>query len=161
MRTVIITSALLLAACAAAPAAHAAAPAIAPPGTATLEALLACKAGSTFSEAEAIDALQAAGLARKPGGTFEPGTTPVALFGGTVTHADVNVAEGEKSIFVYLNGVDPKHLAKTWSVTTVNEYANTEAPSYVKRIDKHHTLHVIAGDDYEGYSAAVKCQITP
>lgn len=161
MRTVIITSALLLAACAAAPAAQAAAPAIAPPGTATLEALLACKAGSTFSEAEAIDALQAAGLARKPGGTFEPETTPVTLFGGTVTHADVNVAEGEKSIFVYLNGVDPKRLAKTWSVTTVNEYANTEAPSYVKRIDKHHTLHVIAGDDYEGYSAAVKCQITP
>ncbi|QBL40467.1 hypothetical protein MG068_08080 [Stenotrophomonas sp. ASS1] len=161
MRTVIITSALLLAACAATPAAHAAAPAIAPPGTATLEALLACKAGSTFSEAEAIDALQAAGLARKPGGTFEPETTPVALFGGTVTHADVNVAEGEKSIFVYLNGVDPKRLAKTWSVTTVNEYANTEAPSYVKRIDKHHTLHVIAGNDYEGYSAAVKCQITP
>ncbi|HEL3170085.1 TPA: hypothetical protein UMF63_001189 [Stenotrophomonas maltophilia] len=161
MRTVIITSALLLAACAAAPAARAAAPAIAPPGTATLEALLACKAGSTFGEAEAIDALQAAGLARKPGGTFEPETTPVALFGGTVTHADVNVAEGEKSIFVYLNGVDPKRLAKTWSVTTVNEYANTEAPSYVKRIDKHHTLHVIAGDDYEGYSAAVKCQITP
>jgi len=59
-----------------------------------------------------------------------------------------------------LNGVDPKRLAKTWSVTTVNEYANTEAPSYVKRIDKHHTLHVIAGDDYEGYSAAVKCQIS-
>mgnify|MGYP000849765888 FL=1 len=161
MRTVIITSALLLAACAAAPAAHAVAPAIAPPGTATLEALLACKAGSNFSEAEAIDALQAAGLARKPGGTFEPETTPVALFGGTVTHADVNVAEGEKSVFVYLNGVDPKRLAKTWSVTTVNEYANTEEPSYVKRIDKRHTLHVIAGDDYEGYSAAVKCQIAP
>ncbi|WP_295555051.1 hypothetical protein [uncultured Stenotrophomonas sp.] len=134
--------------------------AIAPTGTATLEALLACKAGSNFSEAEAIDALQAAGLARKPGGTFEPETTPVALFGGTVTNADVNVAEGEKSIFVYLNGVDPKHLARTWSVTTVNEYANTEEPSYVKRIDKRHTLHVIAGDDYEGYSAAVKCQIT-
>jgi len=30
----------------------------------------------------------------------------------------------------------------------------------VKRIDKRHTLHVIAGDDYEGYSAAVKCQIS-
>ncbi|ARQ89608.1 MULTISPECIES: hypothetical protein [Stenotrophomonas] len=149
---------LVLAALSAGATAHAA---IAPTGTATLEALLACKAGSNFSKAEAIDALQAAGLARKPGGTFEPETTPVALFGGTVTNADVNVAEGEKSIFVYLNGVDPKRLAKTWSVTTVNEYANTEAPSYVKRIDKRHTLHVIAGDDYEGYSAAVKCQITP
>lgn len=156
-----LTVSLLLAAVAAVPAAHAAAPAIAPPGTATLETLLACKAGSNFSEAEAIDALQAAGLARKPGGTFEPEVAPVALFGGTVASADVNVAEGEKSLFVYLNGVDAKRLAKAWSVTTVNEYANTEEPSYVKRVDKRHTLHVIAGDDYEGYSAAVKCQITP
>ncbi|NEY37368.1 hypothetical protein GTU99_35600, partial [Streptomyces sp. PRKS01-65] len=113
-----------------------------------------------FSAADAIDALQAAGLAKKPGGTFEPEDKPVALFGGTVTSADVNVAEGEKSLFVYLNGVDSKRLAKAWSVTEVNEHANTEEPSYVKRIDKRHTLHVIAGDDYEGYSAAVKCQIS-
>lgn len=162
MRTRNTAFAVVMTALAASSATHAAPPpAIAPAGTATLEALLACKAGSNFSEAEAIDALQAAGLARKPGGTFEPETTPVALFGGTVTHADVNVAEGEKSVFVYLNGVDPKRLAKNWSVTTVNEYANTEEPSYVKRIDKRHTLHVIAGDDYEGYSAAVKCQIAP
>ena len=94
----------------------------------------------------------------KPGGTFEPEDKPVALFGGTVTSADVNVAEGEKSLFVYLNGVDSKRPA--WSVTEVNEHANTEEPSYVKRIDKRHTLHVIAGDDYEGYSAAMKCQIS-
>ncbi|MBN5141648.1 hypothetical protein JY471_03800 [Stenotrophomonas maltophilia] len=157
----ILTASLFLATWAAGPAACAAAPAIAPPGTATLEALLACKAGSNFSEAEAIDALQAAGLAKKPGGTFEPESSPVALFGGTVSSADVNVAAGEKSIFVYLNGVDSQRLAKAWSVTTVNEHANTEASSYVKAIDKRHTLHVIAGDDYEGYSAAVKCQITP
>ena len=67
---------------------------------------------SNFSEAEAIDALQAAGLAKKPGGTFEPEDKPVALFGGTVTSADVNVAEGERSLFVYLNGVGAKRLAK-------------------------------------------------
>ncbi|MFZ4215468.1 hypothetical protein ACOZB2_29285, partial [Pantoea endophytica] len=79
---------LFLVTLAATPATHAAAPAIAPPGTATLEALLACKAGSDFSEADAIDALQAAGLARKPGGTFEPEVKPVALFGGTVTSAE-------------------------------------------------------------------------
>ena len=148
-----LTISVLLTALAATPATHAAAPAIAPPGTATLEALLACKA-------DAIDALQAAGLARKPGGTFEPEDKPVALLGGTVTSADVNVAEGEKSLFVYLNGVDATHLAKAWSVNTVNEHADTEEPSYVKTIDKRHTLHVIAGDDYEGYSAAVKCQIS-
>ncbi|OCK48322.1 hypothetical protein BA766_20040 [Stenotrophomonas maltophilia] len=158
MKTAPTVFALALAALVAGPAAHAA---IAPPGTATLEALLACKVGSNFSAADAIDALQAAGLAKKPGGTFEQEDKPVALFGGTVTSADVNVAEGEKSIFVYLNGVDSQRLAKSWSVTTVNEHANTEEPSYVKRIDKRHTLHVIAGDDYEGYSAAVKCQITP
>ena len=160
MKTATTTLVLLLTTLAAASATHAAAPAIAPPGTATLEALLACKAGSSFSAADAIDALQAAGLAKKPGGTFEPEDKPVALFGGTVTSADVNVAEGEKSLFVYLNGVDSKRLAKAWSVTEVNEHANTEEPSYAKRIDKRHTLHVIAGDDYEGYSAAVKCQIS-
>ncbi|TGR51749.1 hypothetical protein EN794_019330 [Mesorhizobium sp. M00.F.Ca.ET.151.01.1.1] len=128
-----LTVSLLLTTLAAASATHAAAPAIAPPGPATLEALLACKPGSNFSAADAIDALQAAGLAKKPAGTFEPEDKPVALSGGTVTGADVNVAE-------------------------VNEHANTEEPSYVKRIDKRHTPHVIAGDDYEGYWAAVKCQ---
>lgn len=156
MNTAAPAFALLLAALAAAPGATSA-----PAGTAALEALLACKAGSNFSEAQAVDALHAAGLAKKSGGTFEPQGAPVALFGGTVNSADINVAEGEKSVFVYLNGVDSKRLAKAWSVTQVNEYANTEEPSYVKRIDKRHTLHVIAGDDYEGYSAAVKCQITP
>ena len=160
MKIATTTLALFLTALAAAPATHAAAPAIAPPGTATLEALLACKAGSDFSAADAIDALQAAGLAKKPGGTFEPEDKPVALFGGTVNSADVTVAEGEKGLFVYLNGVDAKRLARAWSLTEVNEHANTEEPSYVKRIDKRHTLHVIAGDDYEGYSAAVKCQIS-
>ena len=49
MKIATTTLALLLTALAAAPATHAAAPAIAPPGTATLEALLACKAGSDFS----------------------------------------------------------------------------------------------------------------
>jgi len=133
-----LTLALLFGAFAATPATHAATPAIAPPGIATLEALLACKAGSDFSAADAIDALQAAGLAKQPGGTFEPEDKPVALFGGTVSSADVNVAEGEKGLFVYLNGVDPKRLARAWSVTEVNEHANTEEPSYVKRIDKRH-----------------------
>lgn len=61
-----LTVSLLLTTLAAASATHAAAPAIAPPGTATLEALLACKPGSNFSAADAIDALQAAGLAKKP-----------------------------------------------------------------------------------------------
>ncbi|TGV29989.1 hypothetical protein, partial [Mesorhizobium sp. M8A.F.Ca.ET.142.01.1.1] len=96
-----LTVSLLLTTLAAASATHAAAPAIAPPGPATLEALLACKPGSNFSAADAIDALQAAGLAKKPAGTFEPEDKPVALSGGTVTGADVNVAE-------------------------VNEHANTE-----------------------------------
>ena len=64
MRTRNTAFAVVMTALAASSATHAAPPAIAPAGTATLEALLACKAGSNFSEAEAIDALQAAGLAR-------------------------------------------------------------------------------------------------
>src|ERR1700704_2667733 len=84
MKTATTTLVLLLTTLAAASATHAAAPAIAPPGTATLEALLARKAGSNFTGAAAIDALQAAGLAKNPGGPFEPEDKPVALFGGTV-----------------------------------------------------------------------------
>ncbi|WP_303638764.1 hypothetical protein [Stenotrophomonas tuberculopleuritidis] len=128
-------------------------------GTAELEALLACKAGSDFTEAQVEAAFHAAGLSRDPGSVFEPKDTPVALYGGTVASADVSISRPYKSLHVYLKGVDHQGLARSWGVTTVNEAADTEEPSYLKKVDARHTLHVGAGDDYEGYSAAVTCQI--
>ncbi|CAM4275919.1 hypothetical protein CR156_06355 [Stenotrophomonas lactitubi] len=133
----------------------------APPAssTAALEALLACKAGSDFTEAQVDQAFHAAGLSRDPGSVFEPKDKPVALFGGTVASADVSISNPYKSLHVYLKGVDHQRLARSWGVTTVNEEAETEAPSYLKKVDARHTLHVGAADDYEGYSASVTCQI--
>jgi len=135
----------------------------APPAssTAALEALLACKAGSDFTVAQVEQAFHDAGLTRDPGSVFEPKDKPVALFGGTVASADVSVSNVHKSLHVYLNNVDHKRLAKAWSVTTVDDAAQTEEPSYIKQTDARHTLHVGAADDYEGYSASVTCQIHP
>lgn len=135
----------------------------APPAssTAALEALLACKAGSDFTEAQVEQAFHAAGLTRDPGSVFEPKDKPVALFGGTVASADVSISKPYKSLHVYLKGVDHQRLARSWGVTTVNEEAETEAPSYLRKVDARHTLHVGGGDDYEGYSASVTCQIHP
>ncbi|MEG0193443.1 MAG: hypothetical protein RR831_03890 [Stenotrophomonas sp.] len=127
--------------------------------TTSLEALLACKAGSDFTESQVEQAFHDAGLSRDPGSVFEPKDTPVALFGGTVASADVSISNPYKSLHVYLKGVDHQRLAQSWGVTTVNEAAETEAPSYLKKVDARHTLHVGAADDYEGYSAAVTCQI--
>ncbi|QKW57151.1 hypothetical protein [Stenotrophomonas sp. NA06056] len=137
----------------------AAAPSARATGTTSLEALLACKAGSDFTESQVEQAFHDAGLSRDPGSVFEPKDTPVALFGGTVASADVSISNPYKSLHVYLKGVDHQRLAQSWGVTTVNEAAETEAPSYLKKVDARHTLHVGAGDDYEGYSAAVTCQI--
>ncbi|HDS0950078.1 TPA: hypothetical protein QDZ34_004426 [Stenotrophomonas maltophilia] len=128
--------------------------------TAALETLLACKAGSDFTQAQAEKALQAAGLTHVPGGVFEAKGGNVALFGGTVDSANVDIAPGgSKSLHVYLKDVAADQVGRHLSVTTVNEDAETEAPSYIRKVDEKHTLHVGAADDYEGYSAAVTCQI--
>lgn len=130
-------------------------------GTAALETLLACKAGSDFTEAQAEKALQTAGLTHVPGGVFEAKGRKVALFGGSVDSASVDIAPGgSRSLHVYLKNVAAKQVGSQLSVTTVNEDAETEAPSYIRKVDAKHTLHVGAADDYEGYSASVTCQIT-
>ncbi|WP_416057881.1 hypothetical protein [Stenotrophomonas maltophilia] len=129
-------------------------------GTADLETLLACKAGSDFTQAQAEKALQAAGLTHVPGGVFEAKGGNVALFGGTVDSASVDIAPGgSRSLHVYLKDVTAEQVGRRLSVTTVNEDAETEAPSYIRKVDAKHTLHVGAADDYEGYSASVTCQI--
>lgn len=130
--------------------------------TAALETLLACRAGSDFTQAQAEQALRAAGLTPVPGGVFQPKGGKVALLGGSVTSADVSViAGGQKSIHVYLQGITAAQVGRSLSVTTVNDDADTEAPSYIRKVDTRHTQHVGAADDYEGYSAAISCQISP
>ncbi|WP_164074223.1 hypothetical protein [Stenotrophomonas maltophilia] len=129
-------------------------------GTAALEALLSCKAGSDFTQAQAEKALQAAGLTHVPGGVFEAKGRKVALFGGSVDSASVDIAPGgSRSLHVYLKNVAAEQVGRQLSVTTVNEDAETDAPSYIRKVDAKHTLHVGAADDYEGYSASVTCQI--
>ncbi len=129
-------------------------------GTAALETLLACKAGSDFTQAQAEKALQAAGLTHVPGGVFEAKGRKVALFGGSVDSASVDIAPGgSRSLHVYLKNVAAEQVGRQLSVTTVNEDAETDAPSYIRKVDAKHTLHVGAADDYEGYSASVTCQI--
>lgn len=151
---------LLLALATGATATATAAPATKP--TAALETLLACRPGSDFTQAQAEQALRAAGLTPVPGGVFQPKGGKVALLGGSVTSADVSViAGGQKSIHVYLQGITAAQVGRSLSVTTVNDDADTEAPSYIRKVDARHTQHVGAADDYEGYSAAVSCQISP
>lgn len=129
-------------------------------GTAALETLLACKAGSDFTQAQAEKALQAAGLTHVPGGVFEAKGRKVVLFGGSVDSASVDIVPGgSRSLHVYLKHVAAEQVGRQLLVTTVNEDAETEAPSYVRKVDAKHTLHVGAADDYEGYSASVTCQI--
>ncbi len=129
-------------------------------GTAALETLQACKAGSDVTQAEAEKALQAAGLTHVPGGVFEAKGRKATLFGGTVDSANVDITpSGSNSLHVYLKNVAADQVGRQLSVTTVNEDAKTEAPSYVRNVDAKHTLHVGATDDYEGYSASVTCQI--
>lgn len=124
-----------------------------------LEVLLVCKVGLDFSEVDVIDVLQVVGLVGKLGGIFELEDKLVVLFGGIVISVDVNVVEGEKSFFVYLNGIDVMYLVIVWLVNMVNKYVNMEEFLYVKIIDKCYILYVIVGDDYEGYFVVVKCQI--
>lgn len=156
MNTRLPTLLLALAASAAASAAPAAKP------TAALEALLACRAGSDFTQAQAEDALRAAGLTHVPGGVFEAKGGKVALFGGSVDSANVSIGpSGSKSLHVYLNDVSAPQVGRSLSVTTVNEAADSEAPSFIRKLDARHTLHVGAADDYEGYSASVSCLILP
>lgn len=129
--------------------------------TAALETLLACRPGSDFTQDQATQALQAAGLTPLRGGIFEVQTGKVTLFGGNVDSADVSIAPGgNKSLHVYLKDVTAEQVGRHLSVTTVNDAAETEAPSYLRKVDARHTLHVGAADDYEGYSASVTCQIT-
>lgn len=52
---------------------------------------------------------------------------------------------GSKSLHVYLKDVAADQVGRLW-VTTINEDAETEALSYIRKVDAKHTLHVGAAD---------------
>ena len=131
-----------------------------------LEALLQCKAGTTFT-AQAVEAqLQALGLVKSVDGFFLPllkGVQP-SLFGDQVLAALVSDADGEKKVVVYLKKQTGKQMAKKLGVTKIDEQADTDEPSYFKQTSKKTTLlvgaasEVFVGNDSIKYQSAVACQ---
>lgn len=132
-----------------------------------LEALLQCKAGTTFT-AQAVEAqLQALGLVKSVDGFFLPllkGVQP-SLFGDQVLAALVSDADGEKKAVVYLKKQTGKQLAKKLGVTKIDEQADTDEPSYFKPTSKKTTLlvgsasEVFLANTSIKYQSAVTCQL--
>lgn len=133
-----------------------------------MEALLMCKPGTRLDTRAAEARLQAFGLRKGDGGVFLPpaGAPRVQLFGGEVVAALVSDADGEKKLSVYLARPSGKQVAKKLGVTRIDEYANTDEPSYIKETGKKTTLMVgaaaelWAGNAPEAikYQAMVACQ---
>src|SRR6218665_362710 len=88
-----------------------------------LEALLQCKAGTTFTAQDVEADFQALGLVNGPDGFLLPmrkGQQP-SLFGDQVLAALVSDADGEKKVVVYLKKQTGKQLAKKLGVTKINQ----------------------------------------
>ncbi len=134
-----------------------------------LEALLRCKAGTTFTAKTVETQFQALGLVKSVDGFFLPllkGPQP-SLFGDQVLAALVSEADGGKGIAVYLKRQTGKQMAKKLGVTKIDEQANTDEPSYFKQTSKKSTLLVGAASEvFLGntsiikYQSAVICQLT-
>ena len=131
-----------------------------------LEALLQCKAGTVFKTDEVESKLQAIGLAKGADGFFLPmqkGQRP-SLFGDEVVAALVTTGDGEKKATVYLKRQTGKQLAKRLGVSKIDEYANTDEPSYFKQSSKKNTLlvgaaaEVFVGNHSIKFQSAVACQ---
>lgn len=134
-----------------------------------MEAILLCKAGTKF-DAKAVEArLEAFGLRKGEGGVFlPPANAPrVPLFGDEVVAALVTDADGEKKVSAYFGKQSGKQLAKKLGVSKIDEYANTDEPSYLKETSKKTTLMVgAAAELWAGnspnaikYRSAVTCQL--
>ena len=132
-----------------------------------LEALLQCKAGTTFT-AQTVEAqFQALGLVKSVDGFFLPllkGVQP-SLFGDQVLAALVSDADGEKKAVVYLKKQTGKQMAKKLGVTKIDEQANTDDSSYFKQTSKKTTLlvgsasEVFLGNTSIKYQSSISCQL--
>lgn len=114
-----------------------------------MEALLMCKPGTRLDAKAAEARLQAFGLRKGEGGVYQPpaGTPRVPLFGGELVAALVSDADGEKKLSVYLAKPSAKQMAKKLGVTRIDEYADTDEPSYIKETSKKTTLMVGAATE--------------
>ena len=131
-----------------------------------LEALLQCKAGTVLKTDEVESRLRAIGLVKGADGFFlshQKGAPP-SLFGDEVVASLVTTGDGEKKATVYLKRQTGKQLAKRLGVSKIDEYANTDEPSYFKQTSKKTTLlvgaasEVFVGNDSIKYQSAVACQ---
>ena len=132
-----------------------------------LEALLQCKAGTTFT-AQAVEAqFHGLGLVKSTDGFFLPllkGVKP-SLFGDEVLAALVSDADGEKKAVVYLKKQTGKQLAKKLGVTKIDEQADTDEPSYFKQTSQKTTLlvgsasEVFLGNTSIKYQSSISCQL--
>lgn len=132
-----------------------------------LEALLQCKAGTTFTAQAVESQFQALGLVRGSDGFLLPlrkGPQP-SLFGDQVLAALVSDADGEKKAVVYLKKQTGKQMTKKLGVTKIDEQADTDEPSYFKQTSKKTTLlvgsaaEVFLGNTSIKYQSAVTCQL--
>ncbi len=134
-----------------------------------MEAILLCKPGATF-DARAVEARwEAFGMRKGHDGIFlPPANAPaVSLFGDEVVAALVTDADGEKKAVVYLKKQSGKQLAKKLGVKRIDEYANTDGPSYFKETGKKTTLMIGSADELQvgaagksvRYNASVACQL--
>ena len=109
-----------------------------------LEALLQCKAGTTFT-AQAVEAqFQALGLVKSVDGFFLP------------------LLKGVQPSLLKQTG---KQMAKKLGVTKIDEQADTDEPSYFKQTSKKTTLlvgsasEVFLSNTSIKYQSAVTCQL--
>ena len=132
-----------------------------------LEALLQCRAGTTFTSKAVGAQFQALGLVKSEDGFFLPllkGTQP-SLFGDQVLAAVVGDEDGEKKAIVYLKNQTGKQMAKKLGVAKKDEQANTDDPSYFKQTSKKTTLlvgsasEVFIGNGSIKYQSAIACQL--
>lgn len=104
-----------------------------------LEALLQCKAGTVWKTDEVESRFRAIGLVKGADGVFlPPQKSPrPSLFGDEVVAALVTTGDGEKKATVYLKRQTGKQSAKRLGVSKIDEYANTDEPSYFKQTSKN------------------------
>lgn len=133
----------------------------------SLEKILKCQSGTIFTEKSITFLFQAAGLKKTTDGIFVPVTQspPVSIFSDDVVAALFSNGDGEIKTSVYLKNQNAKKLAKKLGANNIDEYANTDEPSYFRQTSKKTTLLVgsadslTVGNDSVHYNSMISCQI--
>jgi hypothetical protein len=133
-----------------------------------LETLAQCKPGTSITVKAVQAQLTALGLNKdKDGFYFAPDKQKIAFMDGEILAASVFTADGETNLSVYLNKQTGQQLAKQLRVTSIDEYANTDAPSYVKQTSKKTMLLVSSAAELDTgsitlpFESAITCKVLP